>query len=521
MAGFKRREGDLQHGGAGGQQAGGATYQRIDQMVWSQAQRHPQRWALCTPERSLRYAELAAYMADVRARAQACGWGAGDKVALWLDNRWDALPELLGWLYAGLAVAPLNPRWTAAEQEQVLSALQPAVVTWPSASSVAGRQRADAGQGTCSTGTRLDTGWCWQPYGAGAEHVPEDVFYIGYTSGTTGQPKGIRRTHASWLCSFPAMTKEFALSPGARILVPGPLCYSASLIAALHAFALGGTAEIHARFDAEYVSRRLASGEVDAVFLVPALYRDLVEWQSGAGVCTQPVCMITAGDKMPARLKQQLFAVFPQARLYEYYGTSETGFVTVLPAADQWRKPESVGRVFATAELRVLDGEIQVRSRMGFCGYEGPHARELEARVERGDGWRATGDCGWLDAEGYLYLTGRSEERLVVGGVNVYPRELEQVLERHPAVREVAVIGVPDQRLGEVPVACVVWWNEAAEGELSAYLAATLAPFKRPRVIWSVPALPRNAAGKVVKRALVQAYLAQAAGWSGQIGRKN
>ncbi|MCL6593941.1 MAG: AMP-binding protein, partial [Alicyclobacillus sp.] len=371
---------------AGGRRAEDAVYQRINQMVWHQARRHPQRRALCTPERSLCYAELAAYMAGVRDRARASGWGAGDKVALWLDNRWDALPELLGWLHAGLAVAPLNPRWTDAELNQVLSALQPAVVCWPAASPTGGRQGGGAG-----------TERVWQPYRKDAARVPQDVFYIGYTSGTTGQPKGIRRTHASWLSSFPAMTQEFNLRPGARILVPGPLCYSASLIAALHAFALGGTAEVHARFDAEYVSYRLASGEVDAVFMVPALYRDLAEWQSGAGVCTHPVHLITAGDKMPARLKQQLFAAFPRARLYEYYGTSETGFVTVLPASDQQRKPDSVGRVFATAELRVLNGEVQVSSSMGFCGYEGPHARELEARLQRGDGWRATGDLGWLD----------------------------------------------------------------------------------------------------------------------------
>ncbi len=459
---------------------------RIDEEVLYQASLRSQQIALRNEGSAITYAELARQIGEIKDSIFQRGLMPGERVALCLPNRLDYLVWFLGIIHAGLVASPINPRLIDSERRQMLKALRPVLIIEEKA-------------GVLS--------WKKKPDHKDAYDGEDDLFYIGYTSGTTGIPKGIRRTHKSWVDSFFAMSKEFGMDDASVLLLPGPLYYSGSLIAGLHGLFIGATVEVHETFDPRRVCQRLTESDVNTLYMVPTMYRDVVNAQ-GEKPNQHTITMITAGDKMAVTTKEKLMAVFPNAALYEYYGTSEVGFVSLLSPSDQLRKPESVGKPFYKAEVRCIDDEIQVRSTMGFSGYDGPDATLHFEKLLREDGFLATSDWGYIDDEGYLYVTGRQHDKMVVGGVNIYPREMETVMERHPNIKEVAVLAMPDERLGEVPVAFIVMVDRHGSAkEIDEYIKTHLSGYKRPRFWWQIESLPRNATGKVLKSALLHEIL--------------
>ncbi len=459
---------------------------RIEDDVLRIGNESPDKIALRMDGASLTYGEVCEQVQSVAHRLHLEGFVPGQRVALCMANRIDYLVLVLGIVHAGLIVSPINPRLIAQEQEALFEELSPVLMI------------SDGNDGLLR-------------YTVHTEHLhvrdtDSDIFYIGYSSGTTGLPKGIMRRHASWVDSFHAMSREFHMDEQAIILLPGPLCYSASLIAGLHVLSIGGTVHVHKTFDAELVRDELLFGESNTLFMVPTMYRDLINACGQIHGTAREITLITAGDKMSTGTKEQLLQRFSGAQLYEYYGTSEVGFISVLRPMDQGWKPDSVGTAFDDAKVVCRDGEVFVNSTMGFCRYAGVGSPSITHVIDGQDGWLSTGDLGWIDEDKFLYLSGRRHEKMVRAGINVYPREIERALERHPDIVEVAAFAVHDERSGEVPVVAYVT-NSGNDLDLVPFLREHLSAYKRPVFWWRKDVLPRNAAGKVRKMDLREEYM--------------
>ena len=339
-----------------------------------------------------------------------------------------------------------------------------------------------------------------------------EVFTIPYTSGTTGKPKGVLVSHRSRILQFYGMASEYGCySPDDRFLGITPLCHGGGLAFSIAAVFLGGQVDLLSRFDPEEVLRRLDRGAATGVFMVPthfhaifALEKAVLAKHSAAVL----KAIISNAAALPQATKERIVGHFGDGILHETYGSTEAGIVCNLRPADQLRKQRCVGQPFTTTEVRLLDengevapgevGELFSSSPFLFNGYWRKPRETAEAFH---DGWVSVGDLARRDEEGYIYIVDRKKDMVISGGVNIFPREVEEELLRHPDIRDAAVVGVPDRRWGERLKAFLVLRPGASldAGELSAFCEGRLARFKVPRLVETLPELPRNAYGKVLK----------------------
>jgi long-chain acyl-CoA synthetase len=343
-----------------------------------------------------------------------------------------------------------------------------------------------------------------------------EPFTICYTAGTTGKPKGVMISHRSRSLTFYATALEWGLGPGRRTLAVAPMYHGAGFAFAYAAVFTGGSVSMLRAFDPEALLRMVASFRAHTVFLVPThlqLLRSLGEATIRSyDVSTLETIYVNAAP-MPQELKVWTIATFPHVGLHELYGSTEASIVTDLRPADQLRKQRCVGPPWFMTEIRLVDaagapvgvgkpGELYSRSPFVFRGYlDDPDAT---AAATTADGFVSAGDIAVVDDEHYVYIVDRVRDMIITGGVNVYPREVEEVLREHPAVADVAVIGRPDDTWGERVVAVVVARPATATAatELIDFCRGRLAGFKIPKEIVYVEGLPRSAAGKVLKREL-------------------
>ena len=343
----------------------------------------------------------------------------------------------------------------------------------------------------------------------------DDVHRLMYTSGTTGRPKGVMLTHANLAWKNLAHTIEFGFTEADLGLACGPLYHVGALdLTTTSLIAAGATTIIHRSFDASDVVDEIERSRVSTVWLAPAMVNAImalpdIEQRDLSSVRV----VINGGEKMPIPLIERIQRVFPSAWFADAYGLTETvSGDTFLDRESIVTKLGSVGRPCLYLELDVWDeagasvppgeqGEIVMRGPKVFKGYW--RDGDATAAAFTG-GWFHTGDIGVRDADGYLYIVDRLKDMIVSGGENIASSEIERVLYEHDSVLEAAVIGRPDDRWGEVPVAFVVLHqNEGATpDELIAHCEVQLARFKVPREITFVEALPRNPSGKVLKREL-------------------
>ncbi len=325
---------------------------------------------------------------------------------------------------------------------------------------------------------------------------------IVYTSGTTGEPKGALLSQRSLLANALAVNAAWRFQPEDRLVLSLPLFHVHGLCVGLQAsFAAGSSVILRPGFDPADVGRSIAGHSATLFFGVPTMYARLV----GIDELSRLRLATSGSAPLPAGLHEEISHRHGQSIL-ERYGTSETLMIATNPYEGE-RRPGSVGRPFPGVALRLGDlgddgtGEVLVKSPSLFSGYFG-RAGETRAAFDD-EGWFRTGDLGRLDADGYLHLVGRRSDLIITGGYNVYPPEVEEVLRRHPAVHDAAVVGEPDELWGERVVAYV---EAARAGLKTACLlddaATQLAPYKLPRRIEVVDSLPRNALGKVVKSLL-------------------
>ncbi len=339
-----------------------------------------------------------------------------------------------------------------------------------------------------------------------------ETFTIPYTSGTTGKPKGVLVSHRSRILQFHGMASEYGCySPDDRFLGFAPLCHGAGLAFGIATIYLGGQLELLSRFDPGEVLRRLDEGAATGVFMVPTHFQAIFALENAVlARHSMPALksIISNAAALPQATKEQIVAHFGEGMLHETYGSTEAGIVCNLRPADQLRKQRCVGQPFTSTEVRLMDdegevgpgetGELFSVSPFLFNGY---WRKPRETAAAFRDGWVSVGDMARRDEEGYIYIVDRKKDMVISGGVNIFPREVEEELLRHPDIVDAAVVGVPDERWGESLKAFVVLrpGEMLNADELADFCEGRLARFKIPRAVETLPALPRNAYGKVMK----------------------
>jgi malonyl-CoA/methylmalonyl-CoA synthetase len=344
---------------------------------------------------------------------------------------------------------------------------------------------------------------------------------IAYTSGTTGRAKGALLRHCNLTANIVAVTAAWHWTDNDRLLLVLPLFHAHGLMVGMHGTLFeGASVVLRRKFDAVDVLSTLHSDPFISLFFgVPTMYiRLLAEAERQRGPL-RPLRLFVSGS---APLSPQVFTDFARVfgqPILERYGMTET-IMNLTNPYDGERRAGTVGKPFPGQEARVVDvssrqplpsgeiGEIEVRGPHVFTGYwKRPDAT---AEAFSTDGWFKTGDLGWYSADGYYTITGRARELIISGGYNIYPREIEDVLEMHPAIAEIAVVGMPDSEMGEQVVAVIVpkKGHTPDAADVIAFCRERLASYKKPRRVVFVDVLPRNALGKVQKH-LLTAQLAQ------------
>jgi malonyl-CoA/methylmalonyl-CoA synthetase len=438
---------------------------------------------------------------EARTRAYAgsllqAGLAPGDRWLLCGSTSAALVIAYIGALRAGLIVAPVNPAYTEPEVARIVADARPAGAAIESME-IAGWVRAATGREIQVHGLEARVGIDERVDGARGE----DPALLLYTSGTTGRPKGALLTHGNLLASATAVGLAWRWETGDRLLLALPLFHAHGLGVGLHGTLCAGAAvALRERFDPADVAERCASGEYSMFFGVPTMYTRLEEPRR-LGELAGLRLLVSGSAPLPAALAERIAAHAGQIPL-ERYGMTETIMLT-SNLYDGPRKPGTVGIPLPGVELRLADdGEVQVRGPNVIAGYwERP---EANAESFTDDGWFRTGDLGELDEDGSLTLVGRSKELIISGGFNVYPREVEEAIGTHPAVREVTVVGLRSERWGEEVTAFVVSGGPVPERELLDHAAQRLTAYKVPKRVEFVESLPRNALGKIVRAELAR-----------------
>jgi len=487
------------------------------------ADRFPDRPCLEWGDETISYAELDRRAGLAAAGLAALGIGRGDVVALLLYN----CPEFIEAMFAvarlGAVVMPLNWRLAGAEVAYIAEhAGAAAVISEPELVPLAETARARLGGAPFISVGEAPAGWTRFDAlrAAGSPPPPaavegDDLHRLMYTSGTTARPKGVMITHANLYWKNIGHVVEFGLTGADKGLACGPLYHVGALdLTSTTVLYVGGTVEIHRKFETGAVLDALEGRGITNVWLAPSMVTQILahptlERRDLSGVRL----IIDGGEKMPLPLIERLVRAFPNAWFADAYGLTETvSGDTFLDKRKTVERLGSVGKPCLHLEVEIWDeqdrpvpaealGEIVLRGPKVFKGYWKDH--DATAAAFRG-GWFHTGDIGRLDADGFLYIADRKKDLIISGGENIASPEVERVLYEHPAVLEASVVGRPDPRWGEVPVAFVVLreGKQASAAELVEFCRERLARFKVPREVRVIETLPRNPSGKVLKRVL-------------------
>lgn len=502
-------------------QAGGAPL-NIANGVREFARATPNATAVVDGDRRLTYAAL-----DERSRRVAnlllgSGLQPGDRVAVALGNRLE-YPELAcGIARAGMWMVPVNPRLTAPEAEYITghSGATATILDDALSSIIAPALDAYAMKATLSIdGTQLGASYedALDEAGSGDPGITVDErepFCVAYTSGTTGKPKGVLISHRSRVLTFYGTALEWGLGPGRRTIAVAPMYHGAGFAFGYGALHVGGELWMLRAYDPEALLDMMATSRAQSVFMVPthAQMMRVLGDDTVRGFDTPALeTLYFNAAAMPHPLKLWVNGVFPHAGLHELYGSTEAGIISNCRPADVLNKPGSVGTPWFMTEVRVVDtggnligpggtGELYSRSPYLMNGYLDDDAATVACTTD--DGFLTCGDVVRLDEDGYIYIIDRTKDLIISGGVNIYPREVEDVLFTHPSVRECAVVGMPSEQWGEEVTAFVVVAEGASVEVLDAHCRERLAGFKVPRRFEVVEALPRNATGKILKRDL-------------------
>jgi O-succinylbenzoic acid--CoA ligase len=412
------------------------------------------------------YAELEAEATWIARRLAAHGVRRGSTAALTMHPRREQVVLAHALMKVGAALLPLSPRLTEAERARVIAEVEPMV---------------DLDDPGLLTQTEADLPLL-------GEHVLDDICAYVLSSGSTGAPKPIGLTYGNFLWSAMGGAFNIGVDPADRWLCCVPLSHIAGLSIIVRSAIYGTAAVLHDGFDVDRVAAALAEEPISVVSLVTTMLKRLLD--AGADL-SGPRAILVGGGPVPATMLGE--ALERGATVVQTYGLTETcSQVTTLAPEDALRKLGSAGRPLLSSHVRIRDGEILV---------QGPTV--APGRYDE-SGWLHTGDLGHIDDEGFLYVQDRIDDMIVTGGENVVPSEVEEVLLRHPAVADAAVVGREDPEWQQAVTAVVVLASgaEATPDDLRHHCAATLAGYKVPKRVELAAALPRTPSGKLMRRAL-------------------
>ena len=483
------------------------------------AQRTPDRVALRCEDGELTYAQFDDAAARVATLLESVGIEPGDRVGVMLPNILSFAVAFYGIMRRGAIAVPMNPLLKGGEVEYYLSNTSAKGLFATPAFAEA------ANEGAAAAGARvrfLDDASLAEliadvpPQAEPVELAGEDTAVVLHTSGTTGKPKGAELTHEG--LGRNAEVSVRTLFHGAEddvIMGCLPMFHVFGLTCGLNASVqLGSTLVLIPRFDPNIVLQAIARDKVTIFEGVPTMYSGLLSVANDypADTTASLRLCISGGAALPVRVLHDFEQAFGCAVL-EGYGLSETSPVASFNHPDRERKAGTIGTPIEGVEMRVVGsdgaevptgepGEIQIRGHNVMKGYW--NLPEATAASIDPDGWFATGDIGVVDEDGYYRIVDRKKEMIIRGGFNVYPREIEEVLYQHPAVAEAAVIGIPDDRLGE-EIGAAVSFKEGASAdpdELRDFVKSQVAAYKYPRRVWVLDTLPKGPTGKILRRAI-------------------
>jgi acyl-CoA synthetase (AMP-forming)/AMP-acid ligase II len=463
----------------------------------------------------------------------AAGLARGDRAAIWAPNLWEWLVAALGIQCVGGVLVGLNTRYKPPEAGYILRKSRARVLCTMGeflgtsyADSLAGEELPDLERVVVFRGAAR-RGERWQDFVASGARVspaearsraaavaPDDLSDLGFTSGTTGNPKGVMTAHGQNLKVFDTWSRGVGVREGDRYLIVGPFFHTFGYKAGWLACLIRGAAAIPQQvFDAGKVMERIAREGINVLPGAPTIYQSLlVHPDFGKHDLSSLRLAVTGAAPVPVELVKRMRNELGFESVITAYGLTECcGTVSMCLPDDE---PETIattaGRALPDTEVRCVDedgkevprgtpGEIQVRGYNVMRGYFEDAAET--AKAIDAEGWLHTGDVGVMDERGYLRITDRIKDMFISGGFNCYPAEIENAIYRHPGVAQVAVIGIPDERMGEVGMAFVVPRPGAVlePAELIAWCRGEMANFKAPRRVAVVSALPTNASGKVLK----------------------
>ncbi|MED0677175.1 fatty acid--CoA ligase family protein [Aneurinibacillus thermoaerophilus] len=495
------------------------------------AREHANRTAYMFQGMQATYDELYRQARNVAGYLSKKGVGKGDHVALLLGNSPHFLISYYGILLTGAAVVPINPIYTWKEILYILHDSRAKVAIaiaslLPTFEKV--KQTLPNLQEVVLVGGESEHEWTsafekmiahssegWRR----PDITEDDLAVILYTSGTTGQPKGAMLTQRNMASNADALAKYLGVTANDRFVTVLPMFHVFCMTVCMNGpVALGATMIILPKFSPVEVAATIREQQATVFAGVPTMYNFIMQTPSIVpdDLASLRFC-ISGGASLPVALLHSFEKKFGKV-ISEGYGLSEAAPATAFNPVHGVRKPGSIGVNIPGVENKIVDAEgVEVeRGQVGELIVRGPNVMkgylnmpEETARTIR-DGWLYTGDIAYMDEDGYIFIVDRKKDMIIVGGYNVYPREVEEVLYEHPKVVEAAVIGVPDEKLGETPQAYVVVRDGSlTEEELKTHCRKFLAKYKIPDKIIFIDELPKNTTGKILRRALRDKVLNQ------------
>lgn len=469
-------------------------WQTIPEMVLSAADRFGDAEAVVDGPLRLTFTQIVERIRCAAGAFADLGIDKGDRVAVWAPNSAEWIVAAFGLLTAGGVLVPVNTRFKTDEAGDIIARSGAKAVLVQKGfldqdyTAPAGIPVIDLGSDFLSSGSPFQR-----------EVSGTDISDIIFTSGTTGRPKGAMLNHRQTLRMYEEWATLADLREGDRYLQINPYFHTFGLKAGLvTSFLRGATMLPVAVFDIDKVVDLIARERITMLPGPPTLYHSLLTVGDKSKLSTLRAGVTGAAD-IPVELVRRIHGELPFQTLMTGYGLTEAGNVTLSRPGDSFEDvATTAGLPCEGVEVRIADdGEVLVRGYNVMAGYlDDPAATALAID---GDGWLHTGDLGKLDAAGRLTIGGRKKDMFIVGGFNAYPAEIEGFLLEHPAVAQAAVIGVPDDRLGQVGKAFVVAKTAVSEPELIGWCRDRMAGFKVPRAVEFLDALPLNATGKVMK----------------------
>ncbi len=500
----------------------------FDEFLSHWAGERPDRVALREEDRVYSYADLDDLTARVAAALLGAGLGKGDRIA-WIGKNSDLYFILFyGAARAGIVMAPIGWRLSPAEWAFIVNDTQAKMVfAGPGfeglADQLAGRLTNDPAIIAAAAAWAMIEGATRAPFEPSA--VDDAVLQL-YTSGTTGNPKGAVLSNRN-LFALRKHSGELDMpytkwEDDEAVLVAMPCAHIGGTGLGIMALAAGLPGVVLAEFNPDGVFDAVEQHGVTRFFMVPAALQMLLMHPRCASVDYSRLKYILYGAApIPLELLRQCIQMFGAQFIQAYGMTETTGTISMLPPEDHDpagnKRMRSAGKALPGVEIRIVDGdgnplptgevgEVVTRSSNNMLGYW--NLPDATARTLSADGWIHTGDAGYLDEDGYLYIHDRMKDMIITGGENVYPAEVESAIFGHPAVQEVAAIGIPDEKWGETVKAVVVAKPGASveEADIIAWARERIAPFKAPRSVDVIDALPRNASGKILRKDLRAPY---------------